>query len=116
MREIVLLVQPPPGDVSVEEFCAYVKKVVEILEKSVPVTPIPVQEGGKEGRQVIVEIEIPKCEGWLKMSAYPSMDGLPSQHILPQIAGLAQPRALSRIKFQLWIDLWGFQGPSANFS
>jgi hypothetical protein len=116
MSEIIFLVEPPRGDVDVQETSAYVLQVVEVLKQLIPVRPIPMQEGGQAGRQMIVEIEMPKCEGWLKMSAYPSMEGLPSQQILPEIARIVQPRAMSRVKFQLLINLWGYQGPPAHFS
>jgi hypothetical protein len=116
MDQIVLLDQPPEGHIRADEVVAYINRVVGILEKIVPVTPIRNQGDGSVGRQLIVEIEIPKCEGWLKMSAYPSMNGLPSQQIFSQIAALMQPRCLSRFKFQLMIKLWGYDGPSAQFS
>jgi hypothetical protein len=116
MKQIILLVQPPEGHIEVKDLTAYMNKVVEVLEKSIPVAPIPNREDGSVGRQIVMEIEIPKCEGWLKVSAYPSMDGLPLQQVLPQIAALAQPRCLSRFKFQMMISLWGYDGPSARFS
>jgi hypothetical protein len=116
LKETIFLVQPPREHVNIQELGAYINQVGEILKHSVPVTPIPLQGAKQVGRQIIVEIEMPKCQGWLKISAYPSMDGLDSQRILPQIAGLAQPRALSQVKFQLIFSLWGYQGQAARFS
>jgi hypothetical protein len=116
MREIVFLVQPPPEHVRVEDVVAYINSIVAIFERSLPVAPIPLAGVQSMGRQVIVQLEIPKCPDWLKMSATPSMDGLPAQSILPQIAALQQPNALSRVHFQLILDLWGYDGPSTRFS
>jgi hypothetical protein len=116
LDSIILLVQPPNGHIEVKELTAYINQVVAVVENTIPVTPIQNQGDGSVGRQLVIEIEIPKCKGWLKMSAYPSMNGLPTMQIFPQIATLIQPQCLSRFKFQLMIGLWGYDGPSAQFS
>lgn len=116
LSEIIFLVEPPPGHCDVEELGAYIQQILKILAEAIPTTPIPLQDNSEVGRQVIVEVEIPKCEGWLKMAMYPSMEGLSLGQILPEIAQIVQPRTLSTIKFQLIIDVWGYQGPSAQFS
>jgi len=95
---------------------AYIKEVVKVIKRLVPVTPLLVEGSGQLGRQIVVEIEVPKVEGWLKMSAYPSLEGLPSQQMLPEIARLAQPPTQGKVKFQLVMKIWGYDGPSAHFS
>ncbi|KAH0563024.1 hypothetical protein GP486_002411 [Trichoglossum hirsutum] len=114
--ETVLLVEPPPGHCDVQELVAYVQQILKILAEAIPITPIPLQDNSEVGRQVIVEVEIPKCEGWLKMAMYPSMEGLSLEQMLPEIAQIVQPQTLSTIKLQLIINVWGYQGPSAQFS
>jgi hypothetical protein len=116
--EIVFLVEPPSGTVSVQEVSGYIKEIVKIFEQNTPVNPLPPPPGfNHPGRQVVVEIDLPKREGWLKMTAYPSMDGINSQVILPQIAALKTPEARSRCQFQMFLDVWGGnQGPAAQFS
>lgn len=116
LSHTVFLVEPPPGHSSVEELVAYTQRIIKILADNIPVTPIPLPNSREVGRQVIIEIEIPKCEGWLKMAVQPSMDGLSLQQVLPQIAQLQQPQTRSRIKFQMMISVWGFQETSTEFS
>jgi len=87
--------------------------VAKAVEQSIPVTLILVWESGQVGRQVFVEIEIPKREGWLKMSASPSVEGLPAQQILTNVARVVQPPIQARVKFQLALKVWGYEGPSA---
>jgi hypothetical protein len=114
--ETVFLVEPPPGHCDVQELVAYAQQILKILAEAIPITPIPLQDNSEVGRQVIVEVEIPKCEGWLKMAMYPSMEGLSLEQMLPEIAQIVQPQTLSTIKLQLIINVWGYQGPSAQFS
>jgi hypothetical protein len=117
LKETVLLIEPPYGDVSGQELGFYIKEILKILEQSTPVSPLQPPAGfDHPGRQVIVEIDLPKREGWLKMTAYPSMEGINSGVILPQIAALGAPETKSRCKFQVFFDLWGYQGPAAQFS
>lgn len=116
LKEIILLVQPPEGHMSVADFGAYTKRIEEILKQSIPVQPILLPGVGEKGRQLIVEIEMPKCEGWLKMSAFPAMDNLDAPGILGQIAALTQPQTLSQVKVQFVFNLWGYQGQAARFS
>lgn len=114
--ETVFLVEPPPGHCDAQELATYLFQILKILADAIPVTPIPLQNISEVGRQVIVEIEVPKCEGWLKMAMYPSMEGLSLEQVLPKMAQLVQPRTASRVKLQLIINVWGYQGPSAQFS
>jgi hypothetical protein len=116
LKEIILLVQPPQEHMNVEDFVAYIKQIEEILRQSIPVQPILLRGVEEKGRQIIVEIEMPKCEGWLKMSAFPAMDGLDTAGILRRIAALAQPQTLSQAKVQLVFSLWGYQGQGAHLS
>jgi hypothetical protein len=116
-NEIVFLVEPPTGTVSVQEVSEYMKEIVKIVEQNTPINPLPLSPGfSHPGRQMVVDIDLPKREGWLKMTTYPSMDGINSQAILPQIAALKAPEARSRCHFQMFLDLWGYQGPAAQFS
>jgi hypothetical protein len=116
LSDIVLLTQVTEAVVPVDRLNAYIKEVVKVIERLVPVTPLLVKGSGQLGRQIVVEIEVPKVEGWLKMSAYPSLEGLPSQQILPEIARLAQPPTQGKVKFQLMMKIWGYDGLSAHFS
>lgn len=116
MDQIVFLVEPPPGHCDTQKLVAYINQILAILAESIPVTPIPLNGSPEAGRQIIVEVEIPKCEGWLKLAMYPSMDGLSLERALPQIAQLVQPETLSKIKLQLFINVWGYQGPTAQFA
>jgi hypothetical protein len=109
LSDIVFLVQPPPGNA--RELGVYINQVVSVLERGIPKTPITTQESPQVGRQVVLEMEIPKCEGWLKMTVYPSADGLPAHQMLTDIARLVLPPTLSRIKMQLFISVWGYQAP-----
>lgn len=116
-EEIVFLVDPPSGTISVQEMSGFVKEILKIIEQNTPVDPLRPPPGfSHPGRQIVVEIDLPKREGWLKMTAYPSMDGINSKVIFPQIAALRAPEAGSRCKFQIFFDLWGYQGPAAQFS
>jgi hypothetical protein len=116
-KEIVFLVEPPSGTVSVQEMVDFMNEILKIIEQNTPVSPLQPPPGfSHPGRQMVVEIDLPKREGWLKMIAYPSMDGINSGVILPQIAELRAPEARSRCKFQMFLDLWGNQGPAAQFS
>jgi hypothetical protein len=117
LKQTIFLVEPPSGTVSVDELGRFVEEILKIIEQNTPLNPLPAPPGSSHtGKQVVVEIDLPKCEGWLKMTAYPSMDGINSQLILPQIAALRAPEVRSRCKFQLFVDLWGYQGPAAQFS
>lgn len=116
LSQFVLLVEPPPGHSSGEELGAYMNRITKIIADNIPVTPIPLPNSREVGRQIILEIEIPKCEGWLKMVVQPSMDGLSLPEVLPHIAQLQQPQTRSRIKFQMMISVWGYQETSAIFS
>ncbi|KAK3642957.1 hypothetical protein LTR56_010554 [Elasticomyces elasticus] len=114
--EIVLLVQPPSGHVDVHDLVVYLDRVVEVMAGIVPTTPIPVEGNSDVGRQILIELEIPKCEGWLKLAMYPSMDGLSLGEAMPKIALVPQPSTLSTIKFQLFLNVWGYQGSSGHLS
>jgi hypothetical protein len=117
MSQIVFLVEPPNGAVDTHELVAYTKSIIAIVEQQTPVNPLPVLPGNNHpGRQAVVEIELPKREGWLKMTAYPGLDGINVQAILGQVAALREPEARATTKFQLFFNLWGYQGPEAHFS
>jgi hypothetical protein len=95
----------------------YTKQIVKIVEQQVPVNPLPTPPGSTDpGRQAVVEFELPKRAGWLKMTAYPSMDGLDIQGILGKVAALREPDARATVKLQLFIDLWGYKTPETLFS
>jgi len=113
MSELVFLIEPPPGEGNVTDLSAYISQIGNVVKQIIPAQPIQLRGTGQVGRQLIVEIEIPKSEGWLKMSASPTMEGLPSQQIFSGIGALAQPPAASRIRFQLIFNLWGYQKPRA---
>ena len=116
MSQTIFLAEPPPGHCNVDELVAYVQRILEILAEGIPVTPVPMLGRADVGRRAIVEFEIPKCEGWLKFSMTPSVEGLNPGEILPKIAQLVQPRTISTIKMQCFYDIWGYQGPTARFS
>jgi hypothetical protein len=116
LSQIVLLVEPPPGHSNVDHLNAYIKQIDRLLERLIPVTPIPLPQFGPVGRRLVLQIEVPKCEGWLQISAHPALDGLPTHEILPQIAAFQQPATLSKIKFQLMYDMWGYQDSNSLFS
>lgn len=117
MAQIVFLVEPPTGTVSTQELAEYIKAIVNIVEDQTPVQPLPAPPGSTHpGRQAVVELKLPKCEGWLKMTAYPSLEGIDVQCIMQRIATLHAPEARSEAKLQLYLDLWGYQGSTAQFS
>lgn len=117
MAQIVFLVEPPNGTVSTQELCEYIKAMVTVVEEQTPVRPLPAPPGNNHpGRKVVVEFQLPKCEGWLKMTANPSLDGIDVQSIMQRIATLPAPEARSVAKLQIYLDLWGYQGPTAQFS
>jgi hypothetical protein len=99
-----------------KEFVNYIQGIVEIVEQQTTSTPLPTPTGSTHpGRQVVVEITLPKREGWLQATAYPSMDGLDIQGIMGRIGALRTLETGAMLKFQLYFDLWGYQGP-ATFS
>jgi hypothetical protein len=110
------VVEPPPGHCDVQELVAYIHQILKILAEAIPITPTPLQGNSAVGRRLIVEVGIAKCQGWLKMAMYPSMEGLSLAQTLPEIAQMVQPPTLSTIKLQLIMNIWGYQGPSAQFS
>ncbi|KAH7369599.1 hypothetical protein BKA65DRAFT_2249 [Rhexocercosporidium sp. MPI-PUGE-AT-0058] len=117
MSQVVFLVQPPTGTIDNQEFVDYVQQIQQVIEQRVPVQPLPPAQGNNHpGRQAVIEIELPKCEGWLKMTAYPSMDDLDIQGIMSQIGPLVAPETRAVVKVQLYFNLWGYEGPTAQFS
>jgi hypothetical protein len=120
MSELVFLIEPPPGEGNVQDLSTYISQIGNVVKQLIPAQPIPLQGTSQVGRQLIVEIEMPRCEGWLKMTASPTMEGLPSQQIFSGIGALPQPAgppssssSSSRIKFHLIFNLWGYQKPQA---
>jgi hypothetical protein len=116
LEQMIFLVQPPSEHVDIDELVAYTKRMEAIVKESVPVRPIPLPGIEEKGRQIIIEIEMPKCEGWLKLSAFPSMEGLDASNLLRQVAATTQPQVISRLKFQMVFNIWGYQGNEARFS
>ncbi|KAF2007549.1 hypothetical protein P154DRAFT_558740 [Amniculicola lignicola CBS 123094] len=117
MKQIVFLVEPPNGAISASEMSEYIKAILNIVEEQTPVQPLPAPPGfNHPGRQAIIEFQLPKCEGWLKMTAYPCLDGIDVQSITQRVAALPAPETRSVAKLQLYLDLWGYQGPAAQFS
>ncbi|KAH9222321.1 hypothetical protein DL95DRAFT_508238 [Leptodontidium sp. 2 PMI_412] len=116
MSQVVFLVQPPVGTIDNQEFINYSQEIKQAIEQRIPVQPLPPpQPNAHPGRQAVVEIELPKCEGWLKMTAYPSMDGLDIQGIMGQIGALVAPETRAVVKVLLYFNLWGYEGPTAQF-
>ncbi|KAK0114709.1 hypothetical protein ONS95_014193 [Cadophora gregata] len=117
MTQIVFLVEPPPDTVDTNDLTKYIQDIQKAIEERTPVLPLPIPPGiSHQGRQVVVEIELPKREGWLKMTAYPSMEGLDMMGIMGQIGPLVAPETRALTKLQLYFDLWGYDGPTAQFS
>jgi hypothetical protein len=117
MSQIVFLIEPPIGSLVTEELVDYVQQVHKIVEQQTQPEPLPAPPGSTHpGRQAVIEIELPKCEGWLKMTAYPSVDGLDIQGIMGRVGALTAPEARAVAKFQLYFNLWGYQRPTAQFS
>jgi hypothetical protein len=114
---MVFLVEPPTGAISAHELSEYIKSIVRIVEEQTPVQPLPAPPGSNHpGRQAVVEFQLPKCEGWLKMTAYPSLDGIDVQGIMKRVAALPPPEARAVMKLQMYLNLWKYQGPTAQFS
>lgn len=117
MSQIVFLIEPPIGSIDTEELSNYVHQIHKIIEQQTPPQPLSAPPGSSHpGRQAVIEIEIPKCEGWLKMTAYPSVDGLDIQGIMKSVGALMAPEARAVAKLQLFFNLWGYQQPTAQFS
>ncbi len=64
----------------------------------------------------IIEIELPKREGWLKMTVATSMEGMDIQGIMTRIGPLKLSEANAVLKCQLLLSIWGYQGLKAQFS
>jgi hypothetical protein len=117
LSQIVFLIEPPVGTVDTNEHANYIKRIQQVVEQQTPAMPIPAPPGSTHpGRRAVIEIELPKREGWLKMTVYPSIDGLDIHGIMSTIGALDEPEARAVTKFQLFLDLWGYQGPNAHFS
>ncbi|KAJ8110732.1 hypothetical protein OPT61_g6496 [Boeremia exigua] len=117
MKQIVFLVEPPSGAINTQELAEYVKAIVSIVEQETPAQSLPAPPGvSHPGRQAVIEFQLPKCEGWLKMTTSPTSDGLDIRSLLQRVAALPAPAARSVCKLQLFLDLWGYQGSSAQFS
>lgn len=117
MSQVVFLVEPPPGAINTNELVSYIQEIQKAIEEQTPAQPLPAPPGTPHpGRQAVVEIELPKREGWLKMTAYPSMEGLDMLGIMGRIGPLVAPETQAAARFQLYFNLWGYDGPTAHFS
>jgi hypothetical protein len=117
MGQIVFLIEPPIESCDTVELSNYIQQIHKVVEQQTPPQPPPAPPGSTHpGRQAVIEIELPKCEGWLKMTAYPSVEGLDIQGIMGRVGALMAPEARAVVKFQLYFNLWGYQRPTAQFS
>ncbi|KAH8749170.1 hypothetical protein BGZ57DRAFT_140114 [Hyaloscypha finlandica] len=117
ISQTVFLIDPPGGSIDTEELVDYIQQIHKVVEQQIPPQPLPAPPGSTHpGRQAVIEIELPKCEGWLKMTAYPSMDGLDIQGIMGRVGALMAPESRAVAKFQLFFNLWGYQQPTAQFA
>ncbi|KAI9771252.1 MAG: hypothetical protein M1839_002836 [Geoglossum umbratile] len=113
-EHIVLLREPAPNELSADALAAYIKQIHGALEALIPVQ----NPGGLNapGKQVTIEIELPRSDSWLKVMARPSAEGLPVQDIGRAVAGVPSPQVRSPVKFQIVENLWGYKGPHPQFS
>jgi hypothetical protein len=111
---IVLLREPAPNDLTADAFGAYIKQIHQALETLVPVQ----NPAGRNapGKQLILEMELPRGDNWLKILAHPSAEGLPLYEIGQAAARVPSPQVRTQLKFQIVENLWGFKGTPAQFS
>ena len=111
---IVLLREPGPGDISAAVLSTYIQQVHQVVERLIPLE----NPSGRNtpGKQLILEIELPQSQNWLKIVAYPSMDGLPLEQLGQAILGVSPPQVRTGVKFQIVESLWGYSSSPGQFS
>ena len=111
LNRIVLLHEPDPDDISAAVLSDYIQQVHHAVERL-----IPVQNPDVMGKQLILDIQLPQSEDWLKILAHPSEDGIPLADIGQAIVGVIPPQVRSGVKFQIVESLWGYKGNVGQFS
>lgn len=113
---IVLLDNNITTAVDMDLVTNYIKSIEKVLDETVPKT-IPLSASG--GGKLLIEADVggPDRDDvisreWVKMSfSPPYLNALPMDQIYDGVSRVPKPDIVTRTKFSLAFNVWGFRGP-----